>query len=191
LNLRTAKSKTYIMRQAMAKGAECPETKGKTAFPANLRAQGAAIVHIGASLVSRLGGSFGKCLNCMRHSLWIAAACWLAFWGARLFWTNRPVDFAIVAPLGLSLVWLLHVAAYAARRTFGPMHSAGGPGADATPPRRVGCYGILRSLLGAALQAIGASFGSRLPDVDESVVIAAYQDALRREEQLHRERDEG
>lgn len=58
----------------------------------------------------------GRCTTCMRQSLTVAVAAWVAFGIASLVWPHGLVQTLTgVSAAGLTALWTLHVATYAAR----------------------------------------------------------------------------
>ncbi len=123
----------------------------------------------------------------MRLSLLVAAVGWLGFAGARLIWPEDPsVDIAVLLPVGLTVLWLLHVGTYAVRRTFIARRAVADSAGDR--PQRGDARKTIADVASAAGLAIRASFAGSLPDVDASEVLAAFRNALRIEERIKRER---
>jgi hypothetical protein len=123
----------------------------------------------------------------MRLSLLHAAAGWVVFAGARLLWPAVPaVDVAVLIPLGLTLLWLLHIVAYATRRAAATRGAPTKTPSDKSQARPAG--NSFSAWVRAAAVAAQASLGGSLPDADQSEVLAAYQQALGIAERLKRER---
>lgn len=63
-------------------------------------------------------GKIGRCATCMRQSLMATLTAWGIFGIGLLTWRGHLVqDLIGLLALGLSALWLLHVAAYAIRTT--------------------------------------------------------------------------
>ncbi|MHA1164899.1 MAG: hypothetical protein ACTSP0_04865 [Alphaproteobacteria bacterium] len=91
---------------------------------------------------------FGHCGTCMRQSMAAALAVWSVFGIGLLMWPNSLLQTLIgLSALGLTALWMLHVAAYATRareerqvdlverrRALGILLRAAGAGVAASVP---------------------------------------------------------
>lgn len=94
----------------------------------------------------------GRCATCMRQSLVAALAAWGIFaLGLLMWWDHLVQDLIGLSALGLTALWLLHVATYALRATalstdegasnIGAVSTQTKPGTDHISRRRA--FGVL------------------------------------------------
>jgi hypothetical protein len=69
-----------------------------------------------ASLLSILDRNIGRCPRCMRTAFICALAVWCAYFAARLAWPAPGLPaVTILAPIGLTALWLAHAITYGTR----------------------------------------------------------------------------
>jgi hypothetical protein len=116
----------------------------------------------------------GSCATCMRHSLQAAIATWAIFALAVACDSGAPLRVAIlVLASALSVLWLIHVATYAARsfrKLRGTAEQAGGKVFPNVLPAEFERRGALGFLLRAA--AVGAV--SSLPVILQPSAAVAF-----------------
>lgn len=71
-----------------------------------------------------LTANVGRCATCMRQSLTAALAAWALFGVCLAIWPEAQTLTGLAA-LGLSALWLAHIAVYAARARKRPVELAG------------------------------------------------------------------
>ena len=116
-----------------------------------------------SGLIRSIDATFGTCSICMRKSFTAALAasgCWLA---ATLFWPGGLLQSLLgLAALGLTGLWLMHVATYSARAVYLARRkrqavpgaaSVPAPGRSATSFGRRAALGIFARAAGVAVFA--------------------------------------
>ncbi|HWI26485.1 MAG TPA: DUF3624 family protein [Stellaceae bacterium] len=107
-------------------------------------------------MTDTLARTLGRCPRCMRRSLALALGVWpLAIAASALLGGTAATLSLIALALGLTALWLAHIAAFA-RRAMGatlPRRDAG----LHSPPRRAALVGFARAL---ALAAAAGTFAS-------------------------------
>lgn len=81
-----------------------------------------------AKLKSVLDANIGRCAYCMGTAFLSALAAWAVYAGVQLLWPSAGLaDAFILLPVGLSLLWTLHLTVYTGR-VLAALHAEYGPG---------------------------------------------------------------
>ena len=130
-----------------------------------------------------LGSKLGRCAVCMRQSLALATASWVAVALCSVVWPGSllPTVVSLLA-LGLTALWTLHITVYAARAVFrahadrpephlpGAVAAAGHPAATGQDARLTG----RREALGVFARAVGIGLLASTPVILWSTRASAF-----------------
>jgi hypothetical protein len=122
-------------------------------------------------LISRSSAFFtakvGRCGTCMRQALAVALALWAVFGAGMVMWPDGRVQTLIgLVAFAFTALWLLHVAAYAARAVAETLSRDGqlpGPGMTGAAPARTELRVGRRHALGVLLRAAGVGVAVSVP----------------------------
>jgi hypothetical protein len=131
--------------------------------------EGVQMQHLILKARAYLEAKVGRCTKCMRQSLAATFAAWTAYGIGLTIWPEESALTLIgLAAVGLTLLWVLHVAVYAARavakaRRTGRGFRANGARAETARASLSSDQIGRRQALGVFLRAAGVSAAASIP----------------------------